>query len=256
MAPTVSALDPFAHAHADDSELMQQHRDGDRQARAAMIERYIPLARSLALRYRRTAEPLDDLVQVASLGLVKAVDRWEPERGLRFSTFAVPTILGELRRYFRDATWVVRPPRDLLELALTIERTRERLNTAIGREPAAADFAEHLGRAPETVAQALHAGSCRVVSSLDTEVLDDSSHPATVGDLIGADDAEFERAEARVAFGHMTSDLDSRARTVLQLRFDDDLLQTDIAERIGCSQIHVSRIIRSSLETIRDDQPA
>ena len=117
MASTVCALEPFARAHADDRDLMRRHRDGDRRARADLIERYLPLARSLAWRYRSATEPFDDLVQVASIGLVKAADRWEPERGLAFSTYAVPTILGELRRYFRDSTWAVRPPRGLMELA-------------------------------------------------------------------------------------------------------------------------------------------
>jgi len=128
-------------ADADDRQLVQRHRAGDPHARDTLIERYLPLARTLALRYRDSVEPLDDLIQVASLGLIKAVDRWDPERGFAFSSFAVPTVLGELRRYFRDSTWMVRPPRDLIELSLSIERSRQPLVAAIGREPAAADFA-------------------------------------------------------------------------------------------------------------------
>jgi RNA polymerase sigma-B factor len=234
----------------DDRQLIHRHRAGDQRARAMLIERYIPLARSLALRYRNRGEPLDDLMQVASLGLVKAVDRWEPERGVALSSFAVPTILGELRRYFRDSTWIVRPPRDLVELALSIERVRQPLNATIGRDPLAADFAEHLGRTPEQVELALQAGASRRAFSLDSDLHDEGSDAETVGDRLGGPDREFERAEARVTFESMVSALDLRAREVLRMRFAEDLLQTQIADRLGCSQIHVSRIIRAALNTL------
>src|SRR4051794_27156540 len=112
-------------ALVSDRELIARHHGGDRRARAAFIERYLPLARSLALRYRNSSEPLDDLFQVAAIGLVKAADRWDPEHGAAFSSFAVPTILGELRRYFRDLSWSIRPPRSLQELSLSVERVRE-----------------------------------------------------------------------------------------------------------------------------------
>jgi RNA polymerase sigma-B factor len=226
---------------------MRRHHDGDPRARAMLIERYLPLARNLALRYRGSMEPLDDLVQVASLALVKAVDRWDPERGIAFSSFAVPTILGELRRHFRDATWMVRPPRDLVELALSIESARQPLSAAIGRSPSAGDFAEHLGRSPERVAQALQAAGCRRLPSLDQELHDDA---ASIGERLGGADPEFERAEARATFESLISVLDHRAREVLHLRFRHDLRQRQIADRIGCSQVSVCRIIRASLETI------
>lgn len=199
----------------DDRQLMRRHRNGDRWARATLIERYLPLARSLALRYRRGTEPLDDLVQVASLGLVKAVARWDPDRGVTLSSYAVPTILGEVRQYFRDATWVVRPPRDLLELTLIVERARRRLNATSGREPTAADLAAHLGRSPEAVVEALQAAGGRSVCALDGAAL-----------RFGEDDGEYEQAEART--------------TIAQ-----------IAARVGCSQMQISRIIRSSLEELR-----
>jgi RNA polymerase sigma-B factor len=240
---------PFAAA-GDDRQLMRRHRGGEERARAMLIERYLPLSRSLALRYRERGEPVDDLIQVANLGLIKAVDRWDPERGLAFSTFAVPTILGELRRYFRDSTWMVRPPRDLVELSLTIERVRQPLNAALGRDPLPSDFAEHLGRSPEKVIQALETGHYRRMSSLDTEVHDGSGDSETVGDRIGCEDHEFERAEARVTFESLIAALDQRAREVLRLRFVEDLLQGQIADRLGCSQMNVSRIIRSALETL------
>jgi RNA polymerase sigma-B factor len=229
---------------------MQRHRTGDARAREVLIERYMPLARSLALRYRRASEPLDDLVQVASVGLVKAVDRWDPERGLAFSSYAVPTILGEIRRYFRDATWDVRPARDLQELCLNVEDAREKLWAELGRSPTVADLAERLGRAPEEVVEALQATEGRSVRSLDAPVHDEEEGSASAGDLIGSHDAEYDRVEAGVTIEHLAGVLDERAREILRLRFQEDLLQSEIAERVGCSQMHVSRILRSSLERL------
>jgi RNA polymerase sigma-B factor len=218
---------------------MRRHRAGDRRARQLLIERYLPLARSLACRYRGTREPLDDLIQVASLGLVKAVDRWDPDRGLAFSTFAVPTIRGELRRYFRDLTWVVRPPRELAELSLCVERLRELLGAASGSEPTASELAAHLGRPPETIAEALRAGQCRWTSPLKSDALEDAAQAAFV-----------EQADARATLEGLLPILDPQAREVLRLRFHDDLLQVQIAARVGRSQVEVSRIIRSSLDKL------
>ena len=229
---------------------MRRHQRGDTGAREELIERYMPLARSLALRYRRASEPLDDLVQVASVGLVKAVDRWDPDRGLAFSSYAVPTILGELRRYFRDATWDVRPARDLQELCLSVEEARETLWGELGRSPTVADLAERLDRSPEEVVEALQATEGRSVRSLDAPVHDEEVGSASAGDLIGRTDGEFERVEAGVTIERMSGILDDRAREILRLRFQEDLLQSEIAERVGCSQMHVSRIIRSSLEKL------
>src|SRR5918996_4241333 len=154
-----------ARRQRDDQRLMRRHQRGDAGARDELIERYMPLARSLALRYRRASEPLDDLVQVASVGLVKAVDRWDPDRGLAFSSYAVPTILGELRRYFRDATWDVRPARDLQELCLAVEEARDALWIDLGRSPTVGDIAGHLNRAPEEVMEALQASDGRSLRS-------------------------------------------------------------------------------------------
>jgi len=229
---------------------VRRHGGGDPRARHELIERYIPLARSLALRYRRSPEPLDDLIQVASLGLVKAVDRWDPERGLAFSTYAVPTILGELRRYFRDATWHIRPPRELQELCMSVERARTALNAESGREPTVADLAERLGRSREDVLEGMQAGLGRVAGSLDTTVHDEDDGSTTAGELIGRDDEGYARAEAVATIERMLSILGEREREVLRLRFDHDLLQSEIAERVGCSQMHVSRVLRSSLERL------
>jgi RNA polymerase sigma-B factor len=233
-----------------DLRLIARHRDGDGHARDAFVERYMPLARSLALRYRRASEPLDDLVQVAAMGLVKAVDRWDPDRGLAFSSYAVPTILGELRRYFRDATWDVRPARDLQELCLAVEEARDALWIDLGRSPTVADLAAHLHRPEEEVLEALQASEGRSVRSLDAPVHEEEGDSASAGDLIGQDDPEYARVEAGVTIEHLTGILDERAQEILRLRFQEDLLQSEIAERVGCSQMHVSRIIRSSLERL------
>jgi RNA polymerase sigma-B factor len=222
----------------------------DPLAREALIETHIPLARRLALRYRRAPEPPDDLVQVACLGLVKAVDRWDPDRGFAFSSYAVPTILGELRRHFRDATWDVRPPRDLQELCMALEKAREDLRSATGREPTIAELAARLGRSNADVAEALQAAEGKSSRSLDMPVHVEWDESATAGDLIGRDDGGYLRAEARATIERLIPLLDDRAREVLRLRFEDDLLQSEIAARIGCSQMHVSRIIRRSLEQL------
>jgi RNA polymerase sigma-B factor len=239
-----------ASRQRDDRRLMRRHRDGDPHARDELIARYMPLARSLALRYRRASEPLDDLVQVASVGLVKAVDRWDAERGLAFSSYAVPTILGELRRYFRDATWDVRPARDLQELCLAVEDARETLWGQLGRSPTVGDLAERLGRGEEEIVEALHASEGRSLRSLDAPVHDEEEGSASAGDLIGHDDDEYSRVEAGVTIERLSAVLDERAREILRLRFREDLLQSEIADRVGCSQMHVSRIIRSSLERL------
>jgi RNA polymerase sigma-B factor len=239
-----------ARRQREDQRLMKRHRGGDGRARDALIERYLPLSRSLALRYRRASEPLDDLVQVASVGLVKAVDRWDPDRGLAFSSYAVPTILGELRRYFRDATWDVRPARDLQELCLAVEDARETLWGELGRSPTVEDLAERLDRSPEQIVEALQATDGRSVRSLDAPVHDEEDGSASAGDLIGHEDGEFDRVDAGVTIEHLSEVLDERAREILRLRFHEDLLQSEIAERVGCSQMHVSRIIRSSLEKL------
>jgi RNA polymerase sigma-B factor len=228
---------------------MRQQR-GEPDARRELIERYMPLARSLALRYRRASEPLDDLIQVASVGLVKAVDRWDPGRGLAFSSYAVPTILGELRRYFRDSTWDVRPARDMQELCLAVEEARDALWIDLGRSPTVADLAKHLDRPPEQVMEALQASDGRSLRSLDAPVHEDDGDSASAGDLIGDHDPGYARVEAVATIEQMTAILDDRAREILRLRFEEDMLQSEIAAHVGCSQMHVSRIIRSSLERL------
>jgi RNA polymerase sigma-B factor len=250
MGVIANPVEQRARRQRDDQRLIHRHRDGDSRARDEMVERYMPLARSLALRYRRASEPLEDLVQVAAMGLLKAVDRWDPDRGLAFSSYAVPTILGEIRRYFRDATWDVRPARDLQELCLSVEEARETLWGALGRSPTVADLAERLGRSPEEIVDALQASEGRTLRSLDAPMLEDDGASASVGEMVGEADAGFDRVDAQLTVERLTAVLDPRAREILRLRFHEDMLQSEVAERVGCSQMHVSRIIRASLDRL------
>jgi RNA polymerase sigma-B factor len=245
-----SSGDPRARGRAGDQRLRRQQLAGDPNARDALIERHLPLARRLALRYRRGAEPADDLIQVAALGLVKAVDRWDPERGLAFSSYAVPTILGELRRYFRDATWDVRPPRRLQELCLALEHARDALYVAKGHEPTVADLAERLGRSQEEILEALQAADDRKVRSLDAPAHDPEDDFANLGDVLGRDDGGYDRVVAKATIERLTPILDDREREILRLRYEHDLVQAEIGEYVGCSQMHVSRILKGSLDKL------
>ena len=224
-------------------------RRGDSRARSELAARYLPLARSLALRYRHTQEPIEDLVQVASLGLVKAIDRWDPERGTAFASFAVPTIHGELCRYFRDCTWMVRPPRALQELALQVMRVRNQLWTAQGREPTVADLAAALGHPLEAIVDAVAAAASRHAFSLDAPAAD-GDVGSTPLDLLGDTDAALAAVDDRLLADRLVRSLDSRARAVLRMRFEFDLRQREIADRVGVSQMHVSRILRDALATL------
>jgi RNA polymerase sigma-B factor len=223
-------------------------RRGDSRARAELTARYLPLARSVALRYRYTHEPIEDLVQIASLGLVKAIDRWDPDRGTALATYAVPTILGELRRHFRDCTWLVKPPRSLQERALRIMGVCERFWTAQGREPNVNELAAALHCEPEEILEALIAVGGRHALSLNTPVDDDGD--AARLDLLGAPDPSLAAVDDRLLTDALVRRLDSRAREVIRMRFELDLRQREIAERVGVSQMHVSRILRDALATL------
>jgi RNA polymerase sigma-B factor len=227
-------------------------RAPEARARETIILAHLPLARRLALRYNRAPHCADDLIQVASVGLIKAADRWDPGRGLAFSTYAVPTVLGELRHYCRDFTWAIRPPRGIQDLCLAIGKAREQLHDAIGREPTVGALAERLDRTPDEIIAALAAERARTLESLDAALdldLDDSGYVST-GDLIGNNDEEYERVEARDTVERLTSILDARAREVLRLRHENDLHQAEIAARLGLTQVHVSRILRASYDRL------
>ena len=237
---------------ADDHRSRVYPRSAEAVDRAQMIERHLGLARHLALRYSDSAEPLEDLIQVASLGLVKAVDRFDPARGVQFSTFAVPTIQGELRRHFRDRGWSVHVPRDLKEAAVKVRRA---IAQHAGRAPTPGQLAETTGLSVEEVLEALEAAGAQRALSLDAPAggEPDEESGATLGDLLsGDDDADFERARERATYARLVGALNAREREVLRLRFEEDLTQSEIGERIGVSQMQVSRVIRAALTRLRE----
>ena len=220
--------------------------------REMLIERFLPLARQLARRYQRPEEPFDDLYQVACLGLVKAIDRFDLEREVAFSSYAVPTILGEIKRYFRDRTWSVRVPRDLQELALKVDRAVSNLSVDLHRQPTVAEIAERLGAEEEDVLEGLEASGAYRATSLDApRGTDDDGGGDTLADTLGTEEQGFALAEDRATIAHLTRTLTTREREVLRLRFDEDLTQGEIGERIGVSQMQVSRIIRQALGRLR-----
>jgi RNA polymerase sigma-B factor len=215
-----------------------------------LIDCHIGLADSLARRYGYTSEPMDDLVQVARLGLVKAAHRWDPKRGVAFSTFAVPTILGELRRHFRDKTWVVRVPRDLQELYQAVQRQREQLWQELGREPSANDVAARIGCSAEDVVDALEARHGYAPSSLDVPI-GEAVDGDTRQDFVEDPRDDFGDSENAMIVEQLSADLSERDREVFRLRFCEDLTQREIGERVGCSQMHVSRILREGVRRLQ-----
>lgn len=216
----------------------------DPRAREELVRRFLPLARKLARRYGGAREPFEDLLQVASLGLVKAVDRYDAERGTAFSSFAVPTILGELKRYFRDLGWAVHVPRGAQEMAVKVEEAQQRLGTKTGRSPTIQELAEYLEISIEEVLESLETTRAHHASSLDAPYDDGEGEAGTVVDRLGCEDAGLRLADARLTIGVAARQLPDREREVLMLRFAGDLTQTQIAERVGVSQMQVSRILR------------
>ena len=236
---------------AETRELLRRwHERRDRAARAELVERMLPLARSLARRYANKGEPLEDLEQVASLGLLKAVDRFDLGREVQFATFAVPTIAGELKRHFRDRGWMLRVPREVQELGARLSRTRERLTRELGRSPTVEELAAAVEAGLEQVVEALGAADSYRLLSLDEPRSRDGEAAAV--EAVGSPDAAFERAEERILLRRGFQGLPAREREILRLRFFEGLTQREIAARVGISQMHVSRLIRSSLETLRE----
>jgi RNA polymerase sigma-B factor len=236
----------------DDRELFKRHlREGDTAAREQLVERFLPLARQLARRYQRADEPLDDLIQVASLGLLKAIDRFDPDREVAFSSYAVPTILGELKRHFRDKTWAVRVPRDLQELALRVDRTVASLARELHRSPSIGEISEATGASEEQVLEAMEAAGAYRATSFDAPRAGADDAGETFADSVGTDELGFGLAEDRATLGRLLSAVSPREREVLRLRFVEDLTQAEIGARIGVSQMQVSRLIRQALARLR-----
>ncbi|HMI71762.1 MAG TPA: SigB/SigF/SigG family RNA polymerase sigma factor [Solirubrobacteraceae bacterium] len=236
----------------DDRALFARYLDKrDPVDREMLVERFLPLARQLARRYQRPEEPFDDLFQVACLGLVKAIDRFDLEREVAFSSYAVPTILGEIKRYFRDRTWSVRVPRDLQELALKVDRAVSDLSLDLHRQPTIEQIAEKVGAEEEDVLEALEASGAYKATSLEAPRGSDEEGGDTLGDTLGTEEHGFSLAEDRATIEHLMRSITPREREVLRLRFEEDLTQAEIGERIGVSQMQVSRIIRQSVARLR-----
>ena len=226
-------------------------KDRDPAIREELVRRYLPFAKNLALRYRGASESFDDLLQVASLGLVNAIDRFDPDRGAPFTAFASPTILGELKRHFRDRVWTVRVPRGLHDRMAEVEKAISELTVQLQRSPSVPEIAERLEVDPTDVLEVLEANHNRRPLSLDRPVGGEDSEESPAAEWVGDEDSGYELVEDKLALEGALPHLDERERLVLQLRFVEDLTQSQIAERIGHSQMHVSRILRRTLERIR-----
>jgi RNA polymerase sigma-B factor len=248
-----SSEERAARAQEDRRLLVRYHREGDPAAREQLVERFLPLARQLARRYQRGGEQLDDLVQVASLGLLKAIDRFDPARETAFSSFAVPTILGELKRHFRDKGWSVRVPRDLQELAVKVDRVADDMSRELGRAPTPVELAERTGVTLEQVLEAREASAAYRAVSLDRPRTDDEEDGDSYADAVGDEDPGFRLAEASATVERLMRVLSDREREVLRLRFEEDLTQSEIGARVGVSQMHVSRLIRQSIARLREE---
>jgi RNA polymerase sigma-B factor len=237
-----------ANTREDRRLLIRYHEEGDMAAREELVERFLPLARQLARRYQRQNEPLDDLLQVASMGLVKAIDRFDPERGMTFTAYAVPTIIGELKRHFRDKGWALHVPRRLKELSLQLTQLVETLSGKLGRSPTVSELAKAAKVDEEEVIEALEIG--QAYSTLSLSQGDDDSDLDPLGS-IGTLDAGFEASEDRTLLLPGFKALGERERKIMTLRFFGGLTQSEIAAEVGISQMHVSRLIRHSLEKMR-----
>ena len=249
--PTRPASDRSSDKRRDRVLFHRYQRDGDLHARRQLLERYLPLARSLAGRYERDGESFEDLLQVASLGLLKAIDRFEPERGICFSSYAVPTVLGELKRYFRDSGWALHVPRDLQERVLMVNAALERLSGELALSPSPQQIADELKMPVEKVLEAIAANAAFETESLDAPLRPGDDESDIVATTVGEPDGRLELIEDWAAIGRAIKTLPERERLILRLRFVEDLTQTEIAQRMGLSQMHISRLIRTALERIR-----
>jgi RNA polymerase sigma-B factor len=235
----------------DETELLRLYAETkDPLVREDVVERFLPLARSLALRYRGSTEQLDDLFQVANLALVKALDRFDPARGKSFVAFAAPTILGELRRHFRDRVWELRLPRDLQERTMEVQKAVRELSDDLGRSPTISQIAQRLELSQEDVAEALQADEARRTLSLDVPTSRQDADSAPMAETVGRSEPGYEAVETQIAAND--AELTEREAQVLEMRFEEDLTQYEIGDRIGVSQMQVSRIMRGALHKLVD----
>ena len=225
----------------------------DQVARERLVELHMPLARRMAARYAGVSEPYEDLLQVASVGLLNAVDRYDPSRGVPFAAFAKPTILGELKRYFRDKVWTVRVPRSVHDHMAKVERATEKLTVEMRRSPSVEELAEEVGIAAAEVLEVLEAGHNRRPLSLDAPPAGEDAEEFSGPEWVGRPDGNFDLVEDRLAVEMALPSLGEREREVLRLRFVAELPQSEIARRVGCSQMQISRLLRRSLDQLREE---
>jgi RNA polymerase sigma-B factor len=251
-SPKTTSPGPAEQLAGEDELLRRYARTRDPAVKEEVVRRFMPFARSLALRYRGGTEQVEDLVQVANLGLVQAIDRFDPDRGAAFKSFAAPTILGELKRHFRDRVWNLRLPRGLQERILRLEGAATELTAKLERPPTIRELASALQLDETEVLEAFEAVQNRRTLSLDQPVtVVGTPEEGTVGEQVGDEDPNFEGVEDRAAVQSSLPDLTEREVLALRLRFVDDLTQSEIAGRLGCSQVHVSRILRGALSQLR-----
>ena len=227
-------------------------------AREGLVHLHLPLVEHCARRFRNRGEPLEDLVQVGTIGLLKSVDRFDLERGVEFSTYATPTIIGEIKRYFRDKGWAIRVPRRLQELRMQIGGTSAELTQSLGRSPTPRELAEAIGCSVEEILEGIESSNAYSTLSLDAGDSDEDG-PAAMLDAIGVDDENLEHVEIRESIKPLLDRLDAREKRILLLRFFKNMTQSQIAEEIGVSQMHVSRLLSRTLEQLRtslDEPPA
>jgi RNA polymerase sigma-B factor len=225
----------------------------DQAARAQLVELYMPLARRMASRYAGVSEPYDDLLQVASLGLLNAIDRFDASRGTPFAGFAKPTILGELKRHFRDKVWTVRVPRSVHDRMAEVEKATEKLTLELRRPPSVEELSAEVVITPPEVLEILEAKHNRRPLSLDAPPVGEDPEDASGAEWVGRPDGNFDLVDDRLAMESVLPSLDEREREVLRLRFVEELPQTEIALRVGCSQMHISRLLRRSLDKLREE---
>jgi RNA polymerase sigma-B factor len=248
MRPLQAAISMIRTLH-DDRGLFELARAGDSDARERLIERYLPFAQRLARRFTTTGAEREDLIQVASCALVKAVDRYDPDRGFAFTTFATPTIDGELKRFIRDTRWALRVPRGLQERYLKLEVAISELEPRLGRSPTPAELAEHLGVTREEIVEAYEVATKRDVDSLDKATAADDGREDRHAQ-VGREDPRYELIEECATIAPLLAGLPEREQEILRLRFGAELSQREIAEQLGISQMHVSRLIRRSLDNL------
>ena len=231
--------------------LIEEYRAGDTGARDQLVERYMPLVKSLAARYSGRGEPQEDLIQVGSIGLLLSIERFDTERQVQFTTYAVPTIVGEIQRHFRDRAWALHVPRRMKELSVRLSRTVQAQTAELGRAPTIAELAQMTGAAEDEVVEALQTSEAYSTRSLSQPLGHDGSNDETMQDVLGRDDSGFSEVEDTVLIEEGLDALDERERRIVELRFFDGLTQSEIAARIGISQMHVSRLLRRALVTMR-----